>query len=106
MSIARDQAARRLHLGQMLNNSRPFHKNLAVIQHQHRHITVRIDRKKILPVAGPVRSTIDLDDTDIKIKFSGNDVRRGGSVCLNSFMPIAKWFPALFMPRVELSAAG
>jgi len=31
---------------------------------------------------------------------------RGGSVCLNSFMPIAKWFPALFMPRVELSAAG
>jgi len=31
---------------------------------------------------------------------------RGGSVCLNSFLPISKWFPALFMPRGELSAAG
>jgi len=32
--------------------------------------------------------------------------KRGGSVCLNSFLPISKWFPALFMPRGELSAAG
>lgn len=30
---------------------------------------------------------------------------RAGSVCLNSFVPIVKWFPALFMPRGELSAA-
>jgi hypothetical protein len=32
-------------------------------------------------------------------------VERGGSVCLNSFVPNVKWFPALFMPRWKLSAA-
>lgn len=33
-------------------------------------------------------------------------LNRAGSVCLNSFVPIVKWFPALFMPRGEMSAAG
>lgn len=54
--------------------------------------------------------TIDLSEIHWAIVGgeSGKSARpiRGGSVCLNSFMPIAKWFPALFMPRVELSAAG
>ena len=39
-------------------------------------------------------------------RFAERLLVRGGSVCLNSFLPIGKWFPALFMPRGELSAAG
>ena len=43
---------------------------------------------------------------ELQTEFSDSLMDRGGSVYLNSFLPIAKWFPALFMPRGELSAAG
>ena len=52
------------------------------------------------PIIDPVLTVVNVQAN------AATTILRGGSVCLNSFLPISKWFPALFMPRGELSAAG
>ena len=47
-----------------------------------------------------LKHTFNLSDEAVCARY------RSGSVCLNSFVPIGKWFPALVMPRAKWAAAG